>query len=76
MSMIKFKDIKEWNDKDKKAKTRELYKEMMKLRSQTAVGTSENPGRIKQIKKTIARILTLENQNRSKKGLEEKQRNE
>ena len=38
----------------------ELNKELMKLRSQVASGTvPKNPGRIKVIKKTIARIHTI-----------------
>ena len=38
----------------------ELNKELMKLRSQVASGTvPKNPGRIRVIKKTIARIHTI-----------------
>lgn len=38
----------------------ELKKELLKMNSQIAVGTTpESPGRVKQIKKEIARILTI-----------------
>jgi len=37
----------------------DLRKELIKINAQVAVGTlPENPGRIKEIKKTIAKILT------------------
>lgn len=48
----------------------ELRKELMKFRSQVASGTiPRNPGRIKVIKKTIARIHTINTRRK-------KQRNE
>lgn len=48
----------------------ELNKELMKLRSQVASGTvPKNPGRIRVIRKTIARIHTIN-------LMREKQRNE
>ena len=48
----------------------ELNKELMKLRSQVASGTvPKNPGRIRVIRKTIARIHTIN-------SMREKQRNE
>lgn len=41
----------------------ELKKELLKMNSQIAVGTTpESPGRVKQIKKEIARILTIMNE--------------
>jgi len=38
----------------------ELRTELMKLRAQAIMGTLDKPHRIKQIRKTIARILTIE----------------
>lgn len=44
-------------------KMAELRRDLLKLNSQIAVGTSpENPGKVKQIKKEIARILTIMNE--------------
>ncbi|MCC6012975.1 MAG: 50S ribosomal protein L29 [Candidatus Verstraetearchaeota archaeon] len=40
-------------------KLSELRAELIKLRAQQASGTLENPSRIKLIRKTIARILTI-----------------
>lgn len=41
-------------------KITELKKELLKMNSQIAVGTTpESPGRVKQIKKEIARIFTI-----------------
>lgn len=44
-------------------KIMDLRKQLLKLNSQIAVGTiPENPGKVKQIKKEIARILTIMNE--------------
>ena len=56
---MKFREIKQLGSEDLKAKEAELRKEMMKLYAKVATGTSpENAGRIKQIKKILARIKT------------------
>ena len=40
----------------------ELKKELMKLNSQIAIGTvPKSPGKLKEIKRTIAKILTINN---------------
>lgn len=57
---LKAKDIRQMGEEQLKEKMAEVKKELMKANSQIAVGTiPESPGRIKQIKKTIARILTI-----------------
>lgn len=44
-------------------KLKELRKELLKMNSQIAVGTApESPGKVKQVKKEIARILTVLNE--------------
>ena len=41
----------------------ELKKELVKINAQVAIGTAlKNPGQIRKIKKTLARILTISNQ--------------
>ena len=56
---MKFKEIKDWSPPEKQKKLVELKKEMMKFKTIASTGTSpENAGRIKQIRKDIARILT------------------
>ena len=52
----------------------ELRKELIKVNAQVSTGTvPENPGNVKNIKKTIARILTIKTQ---KKEEEKKTQNE
>jgi len=56
---MKYKEMTKWDIEEKKKKTVELKKELMKFNTQAATGASpENAGRIKQIKKDIARLLT------------------
>ena len=62
---MKAKELKVMNDSDLDSKLIELKKELMKINSQIAVGTvPKNPGKVKDIKRTIAKILTIKNQNR------------
>lgn len=46
----------------------ELKKELVKMNAQVAIGTAlKNPGQLRKIKKTLARILTISNQKYQKK---------
>lgn len=57
---IKAKEIRQMNEKQINEKIIEIKKDLMKANSQIAVGTvPENPGQVKQMKKTIARMLTI-----------------
>lgn len=57
---MKKKDLKRTNPAELKKKLEGLRKDIMKYNSQISTGTpSENPGRIKSVKKTIARIKTI-----------------
>ncbi len=59
MAIIKKKQLKQMSDSDLSTRLGELRLEMAKERGQIAIGgTPSNPGRIKEIKRTIARILT------------------
>ena len=52
--------VKQMDSEQLDSKLGELKKEMLRLNSQRAVGTTlESPGLIKSIKKDIARILTF-----------------
>lgn len=54
---MKYREIKQLGSEDLKAKESELKKELMKLYAKVATGTSpENSGKIRQIRKTLARI--------------------
>jgi large subunit ribosomal protein L29 len=60
---MKFKDIANMSDADRKKTVSESKAELIKLNGQVATGTTpKSPGKIKQLKKTIAQVLTFENQ--------------
>jgi large subunit ribosomal protein L29 len=60
---MNYKEIKSMPESDKKEKEAELRKELMKLRAQAATGTNpQSPGKIKQIRKTLAKIITSRKQ--------------
>ena len=63
---MKAKEIRSMNKEDLKAKLEELKKELVKVNAQIATGTiPKSPGQVKQIKKNIARILTIFNEKHS-----------
>ena len=60
---MRAKELKIINEFDLNNKVTELRKELMKINSQIAIGTiPKNPSKVKEIKRTIARILTIKNQ--------------
>jgi len=62
--MKNFKELKGLNKEDLEKKYEEAKLELIKLNSQVATGTTlKNPGQIKQLKKSIARIKTIQKQN-------------
>lgn len=62
MAIIRKNELKQMNEKVLQDKLKDLKIELMKLNSQRAMGTPpENPGRIREIRKTIARIHTQKN---------------
>jgi len=57
--MVKKKELKQLDYEGLKSKLENLKKDLMKINTQRSSGSSvENPGRIKHIKRTIARIIT------------------
>jgi large subunit ribosomal protein L29 len=63
MAIIKSKDLRKMDEKAKSTKLVELRNELISINAQIAMGTvPENPGRVKEIKKTIAKILTVKKQ--------------
>ncbi|MBI2657852.1 50S ribosomal protein L29 [Candidatus Woesearchaeota archaeon] len=72
---MKQKELKAMNEQDLNSKVAELKKELMKTYSQIAIGTiPKSPGRVKEMKKTIAKIFTINNQKIRMK--EEQKRND
>ena len=71
---MKAKELRVMNEFDLENKLTELKKELMKVNSQIAIGTiPKSPGKVKEAKRTIAKILTIK---REKLAKEEIKRNE
>lgn len=68
MAIIKKKDLRAMGEGELRDKKQELETELSRERGAIASGTkAENPGKIKEMKRTIARINTILNErNRSK----------
>ena len=64
---LRIKEIKSMSNEDLNARLEELRKDLIKQNAQIATGTTpKSPGQIKQMKKTIARILTVMKSKESK----------
>ncbi|MBW2466643.1 MAG: 50S ribosomal protein L29 [Deltaproteobacteria bacterium] len=55
------KKLSEMSDEDLAAKERDLREDYFKLKFQHGVGQLENTGRLKEVRKDIARVLTAKN---------------
>lgn len=59
MAIIKNKEIRQMSEKDINLKLEDLKKQLMKTNAQIAIGTTpENPGKVRTVKRTIAKLLT------------------
>ena len=56
---MKVKDLKEFNDEELANKEKELKKEFFDLNGQRQLGRVEKPSSFRNIKRDIARILTV-----------------
>ena len=65
---MKMRDLQELSADELQAKEAELRDQLFKLRFQKSLGQLENPMKLKNVKKDIARIKTL--MNRPGKGTE------
>lgn len=60
MAILKSKEIRRMSEKERKEKMKELKNELLKMRTLVAGGgTIESPGRIFELRRTIARIHTI-----------------
>jgi len=67
MPLYRTEEIREYSPEERKKKLTELRSELVKLKAMVeAGGAVENPSRIKEIRRTIARILTIENEAKSR----------
>lgn len=57
--MKKVKELRELTDEELERKLVDLKDELFRLRFQLATGQLENPMRIREVKKTFARIKTI-----------------
>ncbi|WP_411827027.1 50S ribosomal protein L29 [Luteolibacter sp. AS25] len=62
MATTKGKDIRELSADERTKRLIELKQEVMNLRLQRSAGTLENPARFKQVRREIAQILTISNE--------------
>ncbi|MEM1538684.1 MAG: 50S ribosomal protein L29 [Candidatus Nezhaarchaeales archaeon] len=73
MAILRLNEIRKMSPEERVKKLSELYAELLRLRAMVASGGSvENPGRIKALKRTIARILTINREEELKKARREK----
>ena len=56
---MNMQEIKELSEKERVEKLSDLREEYFNLKFQLAMGKIENPGRLKYMRRNIARILTL-----------------
>ena len=67
MPILRLKEIKGMSGEERVKKLSDLRAEMARLKTMVrAGGAVENPARIRELRKTIARILTIETEDRLK----------
>ena len=59
------KKVREMSDEELTAKERDLREDYFKLKFQHGVGQLENTGRLNQVRKDIARVMTAKNVKKS-----------
>jgi len=63
MPILRLKEIRDMPSEERAKRLSELRTELVRLKTMIkAGGTVENPARMKELRKTIARILTIENE--------------
>jgi large subunit ribosomal protein L29 len=74
MPILRLKEISDMSSEDRAKKLSELKTELARMRTMIrAGGAVENPTRVHELRRTIAQILTIENQSkRQPKKAEEK----
>jgi len=61
MPILRVREIRQMPAEERRNKLDEIRTELVRLKTTVASGgTIENPGRIKELRKTMARILTIE----------------
>ena len=71
MAILRLKDIRDMSSEKRKEKITEFRTELARLKTMVEAGGSiDNPAQIRELRKTIARILTVEAE--EKRGSEKK----
>ncbi|MCE4600552.1 MAG: 50S ribosomal protein L29 [Desulfurococcales archaeon] len=63
---VKPSELREKDSKELEDLLREFRTELIVLRHKASVGVLENPGRLRELKRNIARILTILNERKTK----------
>jgi len=72
MPILRIKDIRAMSSEERREKLVELQTELARFKTMVKAGGSiDNPSRIRELRKTIARILTIETEQSRAKGKEE-----
>jgi large subunit ribosomal protein L29 len=73
MPILRVKEIRDMSSEDRQKRLAELQTELVRLKTMIKAGGSiENPGRVPQLRKAIARISTIENEPKPVKKEEKK----
>lgn len=70
---MKPREIRDLSQKERADKLMDLQEELFNLKFQIATGKIENPGRLKHMRRDIARIITIQNSTPEDKNAEEKE---
>ncbi len=62
MAILRVKEILALGSKEQEGKLIELRKELIKIQSQISTGAVKETARVRNLKRTVARILTLQKQ--------------
>lgn len=65
---MKTKELRDLSIDDLTTRMAELQKDLMKMNAEIAVSNPKNPGKVRQVKRSIARIRTLINEKQTKGG--------
>jgi len=67
MARLKAKEIRAMSPEERRKRLEELRAELARLRAMAAKGLLDNPGRLREVRKAIARILTVEREEELKR---------
>jgi len=68
MAILKAKELREMSTEDTEEHLKDLYKRKMKIKSDISAGiSSESIGNLREIKRTIARLLTIKHEKETNK---------